>query len=227
MTNDGENELNFRDSKNRLTIESKMIRDNGRHRCGYNLVKSRSVPTDAPSLIASAGVGSQSAEGDGPSYASNTWVNQMPREFADYITHSALHEISLKVRERVTDNNSDGLPATGTIENIDAWAEKLCKDDKEQRKAFRNIVSNYVLQFHAEATANDLQSNQSRQKKKKLNNIRKDLEAVNPKMGKQLICFLTGAGGSGKSNIIKGKSLNTERNSVRALKWNLQNVLSL
>jgi hypothetical protein len=41
-------------------------------------------------------------------------------------------------------------------------------------------------------------------KKKKLNNIRSDLEAVNPKVGKQLICFLTGTGGSGKSNVRKG-----------------------
>jgi hypothetical protein len=202
MQNDGENELNFRDEKNRLTIESKMIRDNGKYQCGYNLVKSRGVPTDAPSVIASGGSSTQSTGGG--SSASNTRENQMPREERDYVTHAALHEISIEVRERVTGNSSTGLPATGTIENINAWAEKLCKDDKEQMKAFRNLVSNYVLQFHAEAATNDLQSNPSRQKKKKLNNIKKDLEAVNSKVGKQLICFLTGAGGSGKSNIIKG-----------------------
>ena len=64
-------------------------------------MKSQGVPRDAPSLIASGGMSTQSIVGN--SSASNTRENQMPREEADYYVayHLALHELSPKVRERV------------------------------------------------------------------------------------------------------------------------------
>jgi hypothetical protein len=122
----------------------------------------------------------------------------------DFVTHAALHKISFKVRERLTGETFGNLPATGTLANIDAWAKHLCKDDKEQKTAFRNVASNFVLQLHREAEDKDKSNNQPPNMKQKLNNVRKESESINPKVGKQLICFLTGAGGSGKSNMIKG-----------------------
>jgi len=199
---DTENDINFRDSGNRLSFKSDMIRDNGMHRCGYNFVRSPDLTTDAPSVVTSGD--SRSTETSSTRSATARTNSSPWEDDENFVTHAALHEISFTVRERVTGNSSAGLPATGTLANIDAWAEHLCKNDDEQKTAFRNIASNFVLQLHREAEENDKQNNQSRQKRQKLNNIRKDLESVNPKVGKQLICFLTGAGGSGKSNIIKG-----------------------
>jgi hypothetical protein len=41
----------------------------------------------------------------------------------------------------------------------------FCKDDKEQKTAFWNIASNFVLQFHREAEDKEKSNNQKRNKK--------------------------------------------------------------
>ena len=53
------------------------------------------------------------------------------------------------------------------------WADKLFKEDEDQKRAFLTIVSNFVLQFHyVEAAQTDRESSELPQsKRQKLNDL--------------------------------------------------------
>ena len=67
----------------------------------------------------------------------------------------------------MTSNDGDGLDATGTVENLNMWADKLFKEDEDKKRAFLTIVSNFVLQFYyVEAAQTDRESSELPQSKR-------------------------------------------------------------
>ena len=79
----------------------------------------------------------------------------------------------------------------------------FAKRARNRERCFKTSQAILCFNFRA-AEDNDKQRDQSWQKEQKLSNARKDSKSLNPKVGEQLICFLTIAGRPGKSDIIKG-----------------------
>ena len=94
--------------------------------------------------------------------------------------------------------------ANGTAESMNEWAHKA-KLDRRQRRAFKNITAQFVLTFYRGADSNKeldrrgrSEFNTERRRLIKLARRRRDSEFVH----KQLIMFLHGPGGSGKTALI-------------------------
>jgi len=82
------------------------------------------------------------------------------------------------------------------------YADVLFGEDEEQKQAFECIVASFVLKIYSAARKNDADyCCISPTKRRRLDKVKHDLEKVN--RGAQLICFLSGPGGSGKSAVIK------------------------
>ena len=112
------------------------------------------------------------------------------------------------------DLNVNDLSADGTPENIITWSNVLFKDkdgipDEDQQQAFRTIVASFILTYHEEAT-NDLPTELGTQRA----TTRRDYDALKSDLLKlrgmapaknsdKLDMFLTGAGGTGKTHVIK------------------------
>jgi hypothetical protein len=100
----------------------------------------------------------------------------------------------------------------GTTESILKWSERMFIDretnmiDSSQQRAFQVIVSMFVLTFHEEAERNKGQPNIGTQDPRNRNKYHKLLRELKKLSGmrksRQLILFMTGAGGSGKTRVV-------------------------
>jgi hypothetical protein len=126
----------------------------------------------------------------------------------------------LETVERRVDEQHFYLEATGTVKSIKQWGSKAFGGDVDQQRAFEVIMSNFILQFHNETDDIEEDGEQpfiednsppgsnkyesERVKRRRLANHVGELKRLTGlKPGsRQLICFLTGAGGSGKSQVI-------------------------
>jgi hypothetical protein len=117
----------------------------------------------------------------------------------------ALSELITTQRNRTVtgESNQTKIPAaTGTLENIQEYADVVFGEDEEQKQAFECIVASFVLKIYSAARKNDADNCfVSAPKRRKMDKLKHQLEKVN--RGDQLICFLSGPGGSGKSAVIK------------------------
>jgi len=112
--------------------------------------------------------------------------------------------ISTQTYRTVTgDRSNKNVPiATGTLKNMKEYGDVLFGADEEQKQAFECIVASFALRIYSAARKNDIDyCRVSLTKRRKLDKAKHDLEKVN--RGVQLICFLSGADGSGKSAVIK------------------------
>ena len=76
------------------------------------------------------------------------------------------------------------------------------RGDEDQEYAFEAIMSAFVLRLHDEpAKVTTGQEQMPAFRRRKMNHTRETLQKVN--QGSQVISFLSGAGGSGKSHVIK------------------------
>ena len=130
----------------------------------------------------------------------------------DYSTVSRERLVTLlgrRVRRRVnatasSGSHSEDVQADGSCLSILNWSKQSfgvkndSKFDRDQRRAFQIIVGQFVLTYYKEAEFN--YANRSSRadflnNKKNLENMTNNLE--------QLLLFFSGAGGSGKSEVIK------------------------
>ncbi len=86
----------------------------------------------------------------------------------------------------------------GTKPSIIAWGE-LYGLDENQQGAFEVAASNFILTYHLETDRYNNDFNELQQQNE-LQSTRSELEELGAKQ--QLIMFMTGAGGAGKSNVI-------------------------
>jgi hypothetical protein len=102
----------------------------------------------------------------------------------------------------VNEGNKHIPVATGALTNIQEYADVLFGEDEDQKKVFECIVASFVLKIYNAAKNNDADYGRvPSTKKRKFNKEKNQLEKVN--RGDQLLCFLSGPGGSGKSAVIK------------------------
>ena len=137
--------------------------------------------------------------------ASHVGLESTPEtSFSHHVTKAALHELAISRTERITagDGQQD-IKAIGTLKNIREYAAHHFRDDMDQRYAFEAIISAFIVCLHDEANRNSNTNPEAMptRKRRKLDNIQKTLQNVN--RGNQFIAFLSGAGGSGKSHVIK------------------------
>lgn len=138
------------------------------------------------------------------------------------------HLLCVAIR-RKTDNRVLSIVPNGTAKSIDAWADIAFRDkhgrvDKEQKRAFEVIVSKFVLTYFDEVKQKEklkdelyakfgvTNDSEQPQKKRRVGTRNVDdtvyaaeqlkLERLSGTREEQLIMFLTGAGGSGKSRVI-------------------------
>ncbi|KAG7371411.1 PIF1-like helicase [Nitzschia inconspicua] len=116
------------------------------------------------------------------------------------VSAAALHRLSLKKTTRVVDTIGNiQLPvANGTLANIRQYSKCLFGDDEDQRQTFECLTASFVLKLYQRARAEETSLEST--KKRFLNTEKNVLEKVN--RGAQLICFLSGPGGTGKSFVI-------------------------
>ena len=99
------------------------------------------------------------------------------------------------------------VDATGTADSISKWGKE--KDfDTDQQMAFETIVASFILTFHRDVenscsdSSDDVQHFHERENSTSIRRTRLGLEKLCHKK-KQLLLFMDGPGGSGKSTIIK------------------------
>ncbi|HSN67495.1 MAG TPA: AAA family ATPase [Fusibacter sp.] len=183
-------DMNLRDASDRLRFASYMTRCHGTNQCGQNLVLCPKTPPNSVDVC----------KVDGVSHCRRT-TNEINALYSNSVTKEALHELAVRVlTTRVTDESGNvDVNVTGTLQNVRAYAEYHFLGDEDQKVAFESIVCAFILQLYREASKNRdvLQP----RKMRKLNNVLKVIEKVN--RDSQLIAFLSGAGGTGKSHVIK------------------------
>ena len=193
----------LRNADGLLAVDSRFIRSCGTNKCGENLVVCPELPDSSPSVFRV----SSDEQADSTTFVQHASVDEEVFE-SRRITYRSLHELSVRFRERVmgVDANSH-LQATGTLENIRAYADVCFGSDVDQKRAFESIVAAFVLELYKEAnrtqaavdTEDELEANH--QNTRFLSLRKKELEKVN--RGHQYIPFLSGAGGTGKSHVLK------------------------
>ena len=103
------------------------------------------------------------------------------------------------------------IEANGTPESIHLWAKQVFKDDNgdddlEQQRAFEILAAKFVLTYFSEADTNndnnDTLSGTARSEYLRCKRLLTEIVGRPAEKG-QLIMFLTGPGGSGKSAIVK------------------------
>ena len=112
-------------------------------------------------------------------------------------------------QEGICDNTHDtvlrDIDATGTPESIHLWAKQVFKDDLEQQRAFEILTAKFVLRYIMEADDTDINNNTlsgtARHEYIRSKQLLIEMVGKPAKLG-QLIMFLTGPGGSGKSRIV-------------------------
>ena len=107
------------------------------------------------------------------------------------------------------------INANGTPESIDACANIAFRDpdtkelDLHQKRAFQLILSNFLLTFHKDAEVEErlfeVATVGDRSQRRRHTDLRKELVGLSgiAKSETQLLLFLSGPGGSGKSEVIK------------------------
>lgn len=194
----------------------KNLREKGEHSCGEKLI----ALVKLPETTAESGpfMRTTSAAGDTPNNSRHVEANDDTRQPRKSHSVKDVVEVIFNFRERRTStyshNNSssaedrlEDTPANGTARSIRQWGE-ISNLDADQQKAFEMISSSFVLTFHDEAMLTShnevsVSSNEGgrtrlmttfRCETMKLKKLNRD--------HKQLILFLHGPGGSGKSTVI-------------------------
>jgi hypothetical protein len=130
------------------------------------------------------------------------------------VTKQRLTALSIKVVRRHVQHIEElsGVIPNGTMESIQKWGERMFIDpetqaiNESQERAFKVIVSMFVITFHKEAERNEGKQDvgmQDPRNRSKYHKLLRELKKLNGmKKNKQLILFMTGVGGSGKTRVI-------------------------
>ena len=172
----------YRNDNNELMLSSKVIRASGVSQCGYKYLS----PPDM------SGISVLTTDSPALPVPTND-VNVLPRKAKLSVLYN-LCITKVQPRTRIV----EGAPevATGTLDDIQFWGEVLFSSDKYQKKAFEIIVCFFVLAVYDSAENDNINT-----RKRKIDNECDKLRVyIGNKL--QLLMFLSGAGGSGKSRII-------------------------
>ncbi|KAG7367433.1 PIF1-like helicase [Nitzschia inconspicua] len=191
----------FRDSRGRFQCRSILTRCHGSHRCGKNLVVCPNVQSSERFIVVEA-------TETRPSETNETDFSTCNR----HLNVKALNELALKVVTRVVDKNGRAIDmgVNGTLENVREFAELHFCHDMEQMRSFEIIICAFIDKLYKEAenTATAIRESDCLQDYSHRESKRRRRDGIRRQIGKvinnkQLIGFLSGAGGTGKSLVIK------------------------
>jgi len=181
----------FRNGQKKLTVSSKQTTMLGRNSCGrkFCITPKLNIPLNT-SVI-------QQRDDN-----CSDKVMNCNFDFSK-INSLVLSELITTQSNRTVNEDNKRVPvATGTLTNMQEYADVLFGEDEDQKQAFQCIVASFVLKIYNAAKKNDADyCSVPPRKRRKLDKVKNHLEKVN--RGDQLICFLSGPGGSGKSAVIK------------------------
>ena len=192
--------LQLRTSNNIYQFSSSIIRKCGSAKCGVQNIATPNLGERVGANIFET----QSEEMDpDQQHPSGLDDDDFISRYSTFVTKKALHELAISRTERITmDDGHDEIKATGTLKNIQEYAVHHFRGDEDQEYAFEAIMSAFVLRLHDEAAKDTTgQEQMPAFRRRKMNHTRETLQKVN--QGSQFISFLSGAGGSGKSHVIK------------------------
>lgn len=202
----------LRDSEELLSLSTKHIRRLGSNNSGFKLLRSPIVEEKSVLKRASPhGRTHRKRKRKQTDIERDTALKKQSKK-------EDLYLLSLETVNRRVDEENFYVEATGTVESIQAYAVKAFGADADQQRAFEVIMSNFVLQFHYESDDIETVTGQSaftepdanghlRHERPKRLALSRQVSALKNISGlapgsRQLICFLTGAGGSGKSKVL-------------------------
>ena len=180
-----------------------VLRDKGSHKCGHrNLPNTHKV--DSQGFLKTAKTEAT------PSGEQKDANDPLPSP----VTKGILANVFIQKKTRKVGDDCLGttaggcdtiVAANGTPQSICNWGEAKFGTDKEQRRAFEVLTAQFVLRHIEEADENEEDSLLRTFKRQVYSNCKGVLKMLVGKPAKEpsLIMFLTGAGGSGKSEVIK------------------------
>ena len=129
------------------------------------------------------------------------------------ITKSRLIEIIVQNKRRRTHADNEmaetgeeqNVHADGSVKSIVDWGKSAKKMDDYQQRAFQIIIGTFVLTYYKDAMSGSMDFNGVTNPtiRSLFNRNWKHLRRMsNPKNKRQLLMFLTGPGGSGKSEVV-------------------------
>lgn len=167
-------------------MATSVIRECGSNGCGSNLISAPLVDSSANVFIF-----------DQPKYAS--YLPQLNKSHCSPSSRNNLYKNLTRITIRKTDKETSVKDhiATGDIGDIRNYGQQAFRNDRDQQIAFECIVAAFALNFF-EKHPPPRKSNRKRSNEMA---FLTDLRAVNN--DEQFIGFLSGAGGTGKSWVIK------------------------
>jgi hypothetical protein len=197
------------------------FRKAGKDNCGYSGISANMVDENSCVFqmnVPAAGHFRNSGDNDSDNSDDDDPSNDLPRnprrtQTDEVMTKARLTALSVNVVRRNVEHidGVSGINPKGT-KSIQEWAKVMFTDpetgdrDYSQQRAFEVIVSMFVMTFHDEATANEGRHDVGTQlpsHRATYNALKKKLNKMSGmKKQKQLILFMTGAGGSGKSRVL-------------------------
>ena len=117
-----------------------------------------------------------------------------------------LHKLIITCTGRLFTTSTTEVPlsasTTGSLASINAWAAIVFAGDTDQERAFQIILASFVLGIYHQAMVNQTDRTIQPFGQRTISQNMKELEEMNIPSKNQLVCFMTGAGGSGKSRVI-------------------------
>ncbi|KAG7374217.1 PIF1-like helicase [Nitzschia inconspicua] len=193
----------FRDGRGRFQFQSILTRCYGSHKCGTNLVICPNVgPGDRILVI----------EANETMITEQHEITSIRNERDDRLNVRALNELAIKCVRRIFDKKGHivDIEVNGTLKNVCDFADIYFCKDVDQKTSFQIIICAFIDQLYKEAEKNTKESVEDEwvndhprksTKRRRCDTLRHQIgKVVN---NKQLIGFLSGAGGKGKSHVIK------------------------
>ena len=183
--------INYRDPSNKLCIDSSIITKAGSRKCGKDYVMTPTIKNNESNVIKSHPSGNNSSDTQDTQNDEGTCLRTI-----DKVTEKELYEIHSSFTEVVTNESGKKFldKITGSLTNIKQYAECSFEGDTDQEEAFTLIASSFVMTLY----------NRSIKEKKRVRNEEKYYKELFNfhRQKKQFIAFLSGAGGTGKSEVI-------------------------
>ena len=184
----------FRDDSNRFSFESRITTEEGTFKCGTQYCS-------VPDMDLTEDVFDTSTSGDTANNNGNSGnTEEAMSDGSDSVNMAVLLELQQKVAETITEEDEKGnridVPnPTGTFKNISDYADATFKSDEDQKTSFVCLMSAFVDKLFQEAE--DPSSSMPEKKRRRI--VKERQKFAKCIKGDQLICFLNGAGGTGKS----------------------------
>ena len=219
-------QIQFTDKHNNLVIDSRIVTMHGSNKCGRTLLKAPQTPNG-------------NAIAPDPQTVTDTVIESItngnctrklkPNELQRDQMYHILHRRCIVVTQSGNEFNTEDFIYTGFLENIMLYALHNFSRDRDQEIAFTQIVSAFVLKLHDKSKISFQGSSRKRDSNgangepinyRHNTKIQELRNTMNDK--KQFICFLSGAGGTGKSKVIHSVRHYCKKSSLSELLLLLQ-----